>query len=156
MDVKHLNTIIVLIFFKESIEAGQRRFFSAALRFLRGALDFGTGPGPAVVSHSWEERWEEAAELWRLGLQALGGCVRAQPWVIALVREEGWLKHTLAMLAHCSALPDQHTQDALEEALCAVAEQCPLCKREVGDMMVKNDKGVLNRMTNLKKSVGVK
>ncbi|KAM8766413.1 neurochondrin [Acanthopagrus schlegelii] len=136
-------------------EASQRRFFSAALRFLRGALDSGSGPGPVKVSLSWAESWDEAAELWRLGLQALGGCVRAQPWIMALVREEGWLKHTLAMLGQCSALPDQHTQGALEEALCAVAEQCPACKLEIGDMM-SNDKGALSCMRNLKKSVGVK
>lgn len=108
------------------------------------------------MSSSWEESWDEAAELWRLGLQALGGCVRAQPWVTMLVREEGWLKHTLTMLGQCSALPDQHTQEALEEALCAMAEQCPLCKQEIGDMMVKNDKGALNSMRNLRMSVGVK
>lgn len=108
------------------------------------------------VSHSWEESWDEAAELWRLGLQALGGCVRSQPWVTTLVREEGWLKHILTMLGQCSALPDKHTQEALEEALCAMAEQCPLCKQEIGDMMVRNDKGALNGMRNLKKSVGVK
>ncbi|XP_030267156.1 neurochondrin [Sparus aurata] len=136
-------------------EASQRRFFSAALRFLRGALDSGSGPGPVEVSLGWAESWDEAAELWRLGLQALGGCVRAQPWITALVREEGWLKHTLAMLAQCSALPDQHTQGALEEALCAVAEQCPACKLEIGDMM-RNDKGALSCMRNLKKSVAVK
>ncbi|XP_040928683.1 neurochondrin isoform X2 [Betta splendens] len=138
----------------EWVEASQRRFFSTALRFLRSALDSSSSPAPVMVSHSWEESWEEAAELWRLGVQALGGCVRAQPWVVTLVREEGWLKHTLAMLAQCSALPEQHTQDALEEALCAVAEQCPLCKQEVRDMMVKNERGVLNHMRNLKKSVG--
>lgn len=107
------------------------------------------------MSLGWAESWDEAAELWRLGLQALGGCVRAQPWITALVREEGWLKHTLAMLGQCSALPDQHTQGALEEALCAVAEQCPACKLEIGDMM-RNDKGALSCMRNLKKSVAVK
>lgn len=139
-----------------SAEAGQRRFFSTALRFLRGALDSGSGPGPVKVSLSWEESWDEAAELWRLSLQALGGCVRAQPWITALVREEGWLKHTLAMLAQCSALPDQHTQEVLEEALCAMANQCTQCKQEIGDTMMRNHKGALSSMRNLKKSVGVK
>ncbi|XP_071355383.1 neurochondrin [Trachinotus anak] len=139
-----------------SVEAGQRRFFSSALRFLCGALDSGSSPGSVKVSVSWEESWDEAAELWRLGLQALGGCVRAQPWITTLVREEGWLKHTLTMLGQCSALPDQHTQEALEEALCAMAEQCPVCKQEIGDMMMRNDKGALRCMRNLKKSVGVK
>lgn len=140
----------------ESVEAGQRRFFSSALRFLRGALDSGSSPPSIKVSVGWEESWDEAAELWRLGLQALGGCVRAQPWIAALVREEGWLKHMLAMLGQCSALPDQQTQAALEEALCAVAERCPLCKREIGDMMARSDKGALGCMRNLKKLVGVK
>lgn len=138
-----------------SVEAGQRRFFSAALRFLRGALDSGSGPGPVRLSPGWEESWDEAAELWRLGLQALGGCVRAQPWITSLLREEGWLKHILGTLARCSGLPDQHTQGALEEALCAMAEQCPACKLEIGDMM-RSDEGALRGMTNLKKSVGAK
>ncbi|XP_070703219.1 neurochondrin [Pempheris klunzingeri] len=138
-----------------SVEAGQRRFFSSALRFLRSALDSGSGSGPVRVSLGWEESWDEAAELWRLSLQALGGCVRSQPWISTLVREEGWLKHTLAMLSQCSALPDQHTQGALEEALCAMADQCPACKAEIGDMM-RNDKGALICMRNLRKSVGVK
>ncbi|XP_054462375.1 neurochondrin [Anoplopoma fimbria] len=138
-----------------SVEAGQKRLFSAALRFLRSALDSGSSPGPVKVSRGWDESWDEAAELWRLCLQALGGCVRAQPWIAALVREEGWLKHTLAMLGQCSALPDQHTQEALEEALCAMADQCPVCKREIGDVM-RTDKGALIRMRKLKKSVGVK
>uniref|UniRef100_A0A4W6F5Q6 Neurochondrin n=1 Tax=Lates calcarifer TaxID=8187 RepID=A0A4W6F5Q6_LATCA len=121
------------------------------------AVPWTLAPAPAQVkvSTSWEESWDEAVELWRLGLQALGGCVRAQPWITALVREEGWLKHTLTMLGQCSALPDQHTQRALEEALCAMAEQCPVCKQEIGDMM-RNDKGALSCMRNLKKSVGVK
>lgn len=141
--------------FPGSVEASQRRFFSAALRFLRSALDSGSSPGPVKVNLSWVESWDEAAELWRLGLQALGGCVRGQPWITTLIREEGWLKHTLAMLSQCSALPDQHTQGALEEALCAMADQCPACRVEIGDMM-RNDKGALICMRNLKKSVGVK
>ncbi|KAK2920881.1 neurochondrin [Channa argus] len=140
----------------QSVEAAQRRFFSTALRFLSGAMDSGSGTGQVKVSHTWEESWDEAADLWRLGLQALGGCVRAQPWISALVREEGWLKHTLAMLGQCSALPDQHTQKALEEALCAMAEQCPLCNQEIRDMMIRNDKGVLSYMNNLKRSVAMK
>nr|XP_020453161.1 neurochondrin [Monopterus albus] len=139
-----------------SVEAGQRLFFSTALRFLRSALDSSCSPGPVKVSSRWEESWDEAAELWRLGVQALGSCIHAQPWIITLVREEGWLKHTLTMLAQCSALPDRHTQNALEEALCAMAEQCPPCKQEIVDMMMRNDKGALGCMKNLKKSVGVK
>lgn len=139
-----------------SVEAGQRRFFSAALRFLRGALDCGSSSGPVKVSPGWEESWDEAAELWRLSLQALGGCVRVQPSICSLVREEGWLKHVIGMLHQCSALPDQHTEEVLEEALSAVAEQCPVCRQEIRDMMVRSDKGALSRMGNLKKSVGVK
>lgn len=138
-----------------SVEASQRRFFSTALRFLRSALDSSSSPGPVSVSGSWEESWDEAAELWRLGLQALGGCVRSQPWITSLVRDEGWLKHTLSMLGECSALPDQQTQEALEEALCAMADQCPLCKQEIGDAM-RGGKGALNCMRNLKTRVGMK
>ena len=137
------------------MEASQRRFFSSALRFLRGALDTGSSSKLVQVSVSWAENWDEAAELWRLGLQALGGCVRAQPWITTLVREEGWLKHTLAMLDQCSALADKHTQGALEEALCAVAERCPLCKQEIGVVM-RNEKGALSCMRNLKKTMMVK
>ncbi|KAK5854815.1 hypothetical protein PBY51_004974 [Eleginops maclovinus] len=138
-----------------SVEAGQRRFFSSALRFLRGALDSGASPGPVRVSLGWEESWEEVEELWRLSLQALGGCVRAQPWICSLVREECWLKHTLTMLSQCSALPEPQTQGALEEALCAMADQCPVCRAEIGDA-IGNDKGALVIMRKLKKSVGVK
>lgn len=137
------------------VEANQRRFFSTALRFLRSALDSGSSLGPVKVSLSWKESWDEASELWRLGLQALGGCIRAQPWMTTLVREEGWLEHTLTMLGQCSVLPDQHTQGALEEALCAMADQCQLCKLEIRDMM-KNHEGALSCMMNLKKSVEVK
>ncbi|KAM8841248.1 neurochondrin isoform 1-T2 [Spinachia spinachia] len=137
-----------------SVEGSQKRLFSAALWFLRSALDSGSGPGPVKVSPAWEESWDEAAELWRLCLQALGGCIRAQPWIAGLVREEGWLNHTLAMLSQCSALPDQHTQQALEEALCAMADHCLVCKKEIGDAMTTT-KGALMCMRNLKKSVGV-
>ncbi|XP_056154605.1 neurochondrin [Lampris incognitus] len=138
------------------VKPGQKQFFSAALRFLRGALNSGSSPGPVRVSPSWEEWWEEAEELWRLGLQALGGCIRAQPWITTLVREEGWMTHTLTILGKCSALPDPHTQEALEEALCAMADQCPFCKQEIANLMVEKSKGALDSMASLKKSVGVK
>lgn len=138
-----------------SVEAGQRRFLSSALRFLRSALDSSSSPGPVKLSSSWEESWDEVEELWRLSLQALGGCVRAQPWITTLVREEGWLKHTLSMLSQCSALPDQHTQGALEEALCAMADQCPVCKQEIRDT-IRNDRGALSSMENLKRAAGWK
>lgn len=149
----------VIVFFfscpSGSVEASQRRFFSTALRFLRGALDSSSAPGPMVVSRTWGERWDEAAELWRLSLQALGGCVRAQPWITILIREEGWLKNILSKLVQCSALPDPETQGALEEALCAIAEQCPECTGEIRDMM-KSDEGALRCMGVLMKYVGTK
>lgn len=138
---------------KAPVEAGQRRFISAALRFLRGALDSSSGPGPVRVSPAWEEWWEEVGELWRLGLQALGGCVKAQPWIITLVREEGWLNHTLAMLGSCSTLPDPHTQGALEEALCALALQCPFCRQEISVLLKSSAKGALGSMGSLRKSL---
>lgn len=144
-----------LFFSSGSVEARQRRFFSVTLRFLRGALDSSPTPGPMKVSSTWEESWDEAAELWRLSLQALGGCVRAQPWIVTLVREEGWLKNILGMLAQCSALPDQDTQGALEEALRSIAEQCPECRAEIRDMM-SSDGGALRCMRDLMKYVGVK
>ncbi|XP_061617003.1 neurochondrin isoform X2 [Phyllopteryx taeniolatus] len=139
-----------------SAEAGQRRFFSTALRFLHSALNSELSPGPVKVSPGWEDSWDEVAELWRLALQALGGCVCSQPWITALVREEGWLRNTLGTLGRCSALPDQHSQEALEEALCALADQCPLSKQDIGDAMKRDDKGALSCMNNLKKAIGVK
>ncbi|XP_064203311.1 neurochondrin [Anguilla rostrata] len=124
----------------------QRRFFTAALRFLGGALSGGSGA--AEVSAVWAEWWEEAAELWRLGLQALAGCVQAQPWLAAVAREGGWLADTLALLASCSALPDAHSQGALEEALVSLAQQCPLCREEIRAVMVEN-RGTLQSMVRL-------
>ncbi|KAJ7999989.1 hypothetical protein DPEC_G00200160 [Dallia pectoralis] len=136
-----------------AVEAGQRRFFSTALRFLRGALAYSSAPGPAKVSPSWEEWWAEAGELWRLGLQALGGCVKAQPWIVTLVREEGWLSHTLNMLGSCSALPDPETKAALEEALCALALQCPLCRKDITVLLKSDAKGALGSMGKLRKTL---
>ncbi|XP_077362733.1 neurochondrin [Festucalex cinctus] len=139
-----------------SPEASQRRFFSTALRFLHSALDPELSPGPLKVSAGWEDSWDEVAELWRLALQALGGCFRSRCWLAALVREEGWLRNTLGMLGCCSALPDQHTQEALEEALCALANQCPLCKQDIEDAMKMHDEGAFSCMRNLKQLIGVK
>lgn len=138
------------------VDASQRRFFSTALWLLRSALDSSSAPGPVKVSRSWEEWWEEAGELWRLGVQALGGCVRAQPWIFILVREENWLTHTLTMLASCSALPDPHTQGVLEEALSVMSEQCPLCKQEIRAVMQGNVKGALGDMKTLKRLLAEK
>ncbi|KAM9824374.1 neurochondrin [Neosynchiropus ocellatus] len=137
-------------------DPGQRRFFPAALRFLTSALDSGSSPGPARVSSTWEKSWDEVAELWRLSLQALGGCVQAQPWLAPLIREEDWLTHVLAMLTRCSALPDQHTLEALEEAVCALAGRCPACKRDIEEAVKGNKEGALNCMKNLKKMAGGK
>uniref|UniRef100_A0A3Q2QXQ1 Neurochondrin n=1 Tax=Fundulus heteroclitus TaxID=8078 RepID=A0A3Q2QXQ1_FUNHE len=74
-----------------SPDAAQRRFFCAAVRLIGGALGSGSDSGPVQLS----DGWAEAAELWRLSLQALGGCVRVQPGLVALIRDEGWLRHTL-------------------------------------------------------------
>ncbi|XP_062301712.1 neurochondrin [Osmerus eperlanus] len=139
-----------------SVGADQRRFISSALQFLRGALDSRSSPGPVRVSPAWEEWWEEAGELWRLGMQALGGCVRAQPWITSLVREEGWLHHILTLLVTCRALPDPHTQGALEEALCAMVDQCPLCLKEISGHMKGNANGALSSMGNLRKLMETK
>uniref|UniRef100_A0A1A7WLX6 Neurochondrin n=1 Tax=Iconisemion striatum TaxID=60296 RepID=A0A1A7WLX6_9TELE len=139
-----------------SVEADQKRFFTAALRFLRGALESGSGSSPVQVSVSWKDSWDEAAELWRLSLQVLGGCIRTQPWVVGLIREEGWLQHTISMLAQCSALPDQNTQEVLEEVLCAVVEQCSVSQQEIREVMRRDHGGALSRMRSLKESVGLK
>ncbi|KAK5607463.1 hypothetical protein CRENBAI_021211 [Crenichthys baileyi] len=136
-------------------EAAQRCFFSAALRFLRGALCSGSGSGPVQVSVSWEKSWEEAAELWRLSLQALGGCVRAQPWITGLIRDEGWLKHIVGVLMESSSLPERYTEEVLEEVLCAVVEHHPDCQQEIREVIRSNGGGALSRMKNLKKLVGV-
>ncbi|KAJ8384970.1 hypothetical protein AAFF_G00196360 [Aldrovandia affinis] len=124
----------------------QRRFFTAALRFLAAALS--AGPGPAQVSAAWVEWWEDVAELWRLGLQALAGCVQGQPWLAATAREGGWLGDTLALLTSCSALPDPHSQGVLEEALVALARQCPLCRGEMRTFAAEN-RGALLSMAEL-------
>ncbi|CAN9504214.1 unnamed protein product [Ophioblennius macclurei] len=138
------------------VTASQRRFFSLVLRFLRTALDSSPAPGPAAVSASWKECWYEVSELWCLSLQALGGCLRAQPALAALLREDGWLRHVLDVLKRCSALPDPQSQAALEEALCAAAQLCPACREEMQEAM-KNQRGALSAMSamsDLKKTLG--
>ncbi|KAI4883992.1 hypothetical protein NFI96_019510 [Prochilodus magdalenae] len=132
------------------VESSQRRFFSCALRFLLGALQAADHGGKARLSPVWEQCWEEVSELWRLGLQALGGCVRAQPWITTLVREEGWLQNILSLLESSSGLPDPHSQLALEEALCAIACQCPLCRQDIGESMKRDSKGSLHCMAQLR------
>ncbi|KAJ8273058.1 hypothetical protein GJAV_G00096900 [Gymnothorax javanicus] len=128
----------------------QQRFFTAALSFLRGALT--CGAGPAEVTTLWGEWWDEVAELWRLGLQALAGCVEAQPWLAAVAQESGWLADTLALLASCSSLPDQHSQGALEEALISLAHQCPLCRGDVRAALAQG-KGTLLSMVKLQEAL---
>ncbi|CAG5866060.1 unnamed protein product [Menidia menidia] len=125
------------------LAANQRRFFSAALRLLSGALDPGRGGG------GWEESWAEAGELWRLSLQALGGCVRAQPGLAALLREEGWLRHALGGVLG-GERADRHTEEALEEALCAAAEVCPDCRQEIADAVTSSEGGAASRMSSLR------
>lgn len=136
-----------------SLKAGQRRFFSVALRFLCGALDSDSGTGLVQVSAGWEASWNEVAVLWRLCIQALGGCVRARPETAALVREVGWLRHALATLAGSSALPDPLTEEVLEEALCAMAEQCLVCRQEIRDAVIRSTGGALNRMKTLEENL---
>ncbi|XP_029976006.1 neurochondrin [Salarias fasciatus] len=135
------------------IEAGQRRFFSMALRFLRTALDSSGAPGPVQVSATWKESWYEVAELWRLSLQALCACLREQPGLAALLREDGWLRHVLDTLQRCSALPDPQSQASLEEVLCAAARLCNVCREDVAEA-VKSQTGALSSMSSLKKTLG--
>ncbi|KAG7271383.1 hypothetical protein CRUP_019928 [Coryphaenoides rupestris] len=154
-------------------EPGARRFYSAALRFLRGALAGPDPPGPNLgpgtasgAGGAWAERWPDAQELWRLSLRALAACVRAQPWLSGLVREEGWLRGTLALLEAGARLPDAdpQTRGALEETLCALAERCPACRSEIGGSMRGEGEGgggggeggTLGGMGTLRKAVGVK
>ncbi|XP_020779454.2 neurochondrin [Boleophthalmus pectinirostris] len=139
----------------DSVDSSHRRLLSCSLRFLRGTLTPGSDSCPATVSPAWGRCWDEVAELWRLSVQALGSCVRTQPWIISLIRDEGWLKHMLTTLGQSTALPDEDTQNALEEALCAVADQCQLCKQEIHTAM-KTDKGGLSCMTNLKRLAAAK
>lgn len=137
------------------VDPRQRRFFSAALRFLQSALEPSDGPGNGLarLTPTWVPRWEEVAELWRLSLQALAGCVRTQPRLAVAAREDGWLSGTLALLGSCSALPDPQTQGALEEALCALAQHCPLCRQDIVTHMKKESRSVLCSMPQLSKAV---
>ncbi|KAK2836558.1 hypothetical protein Q7C36_014427 [Tachysurus vachellii] len=129
----------------------QQRFFSSALRFLRGALQGVEGKGQAQVSPVWAPWWEEVCELWRLSLQALGGCVNAQPWIATIIREEGWLQNILSLLKSSCGLPDQQSQEALEEALCALAHKCPLCRKDIGVYMKGEAGDSLHCMPQLRK-----
>lgn len=135
----------------ESVDPGQRRFFSAVLTFLLSAIQSGSASNPAQISAVWLESWEEVGELWRLSLQALGGCVKVQPWISSLIREEKWLQNIFTLLGSSGKLPDQHSQDALEEVLCAVAKQCPLCLKDISVLMKSQSCGSFQCMPQLSK-----
>ncbi|XP_015204329.2 neurochondrin isoform X1 [Lepisosteus oculatus] len=135
-------------------EPGQQRFFSAALRFLGRALCADpVGLGPAQLSPGFSERWDEVCELWRLGLQALAGCVDVLPWLPGLAREGGWLGDVLALLGSCTALPDPDTQGALQAALTALALRCPLCRGEILAVTRSGTGGVLPSMAELQRAL---
>lgn len=131
--------------------SSQQQFFSSALRFLQGALQVVEGEDQARVSPVWAPWWEEVCELWRLSLQALGGCVNAQPWIATLIREEGWLQNILNLLKSSSGLPDAQSQDALEEALCAIAHKCPLCRQDISVYMKRDAGDSIHCMPQLSK-----
>lgn len=135
------------------VEAGQRRLVSTALRFLRTALDGSGAPGPVQPSASWKDGWYEVAELWRLGLRALASWLRVRPGLAAVLREDGWLRHVLDLLLHCSAMQDPHSQDALEGVLCAAAQVCHACREEL-DQALRKETGALSGMDSLRKTLG--
>ncbi|KAM9493322.1 neurochondrin [Clarias gariepinus] len=131
--------------------SNQQRFFSSALRFLRGALQAVEGESQARVSPVWAPWWDEVCELWRLSLQALGSCVKVQPWITTIIREEGWLQNILSLLESCYSLPDPQTQEALEEALCAIAQECTICRQDVSVHMNRGTEDSLHCMSQLRK-----
>lgn len=131
--------------------SSQQRFFSSALRFLRSALQAVEGEGQVRVSSVWAPWWEEVCELWRLSLQALGGCVKSQPWIASFIRVEGWLQNILSLLESSSGLPDPHSQEALEEALCAITQECPHCRQDITASMKRKEGNSLHCMSQLRK-----
>ncbi|RXN26298.1 neurochondrin [Labeo rohita] len=133
----------------DPVEPAQRRFFSSVLSFLLSAVQSGQASKPARISALWEEHWEEAGELWRLSLQALGGCVRAQPWITTLIRDDGWLQNIFTLLGSSGRLPDQPSQDALEEVLCAIAKQCPVCRKDISELVKSVSCGSLKGLPQL-------
>lgn len=143
--------MLVLQTFEESVDPSQRRFYSSVLSFLLSAVQSESASNPAQISALWLENWEEAGELWRLSLQALGGCVRAQPWITSLIREEKWLQNIFTLLGSSGKLPDQHSQDALEEVLCAIAKQCPLCLKDIRVLVKSQSCGSHQCMPQLSK-----
>ncbi|KAA0710300.1 Neurochondrin [Triplophysa tibetana] len=135
----------------ESVDPSQLRFYSSVLSFLLSAVQSESASSPAQISALWLENWEEAGEFWRLSLQALGGCVRAQPWITSLIREEKWLQNIFTLLGSSGKLPDQHSQDALEEVLCAIAKQCPLCLKDIRVLVKSQSCGSHQCMPQLSK-----
>lgn len=133
--------------------SSQQQFFSSALRFLRGALQAAEREGQAQVSPVWAPWWEEVCELWRLSLQALGSCVKMQPWIITIIREESWLQNILSLLESSCGLPDTQSQEALEEALCAIALQCPLCHKDISSYMKREAGNSFYCMPQLRKII---
>ncbi|XP_031441637.1 neurochondrin isoform X2 [Clupea harengus] len=134
-------------------DPGERRFFSAALRFQLSALSSAQGSLPGPVVAAWEEGWEEVGELWRLSVQALGACFRSRPALTALVREQSWLTNTLAALRTRSARADAPTLEALQEALCALAQMCPACRDEIREELKKGQASCLKDMSQLRRTV---
>lgn len=82
-------------------------------------------------------------------MQALGGCVRAQPWITTLIRDEGWLENIFTLLGSSGRLPDQPSQDALEEVLCAIAKLCPVCRKDISELVKSVSSGSLQGLPQL-------
>ncbi|KAL2080371.1 hypothetical protein ACEWY4_024164 [Coilia grayii] len=131
----------------------ERRFFSAALRFLLGALSPAQDALRGSVAAAWEESWEEVGELWRLSLQALGACLRARPGLAALVREQSWLPNLLAELGNTGTRADAPTLEALQEALCALAQTCSACREEIREELSRGQASQLKDMSQLRQAV---
>ncbi|XP_076157637.1 neurochondrin [Alosa pseudoharengus] len=134
-------------------DPGERRFFSAALRFLLGALGSAHGSQPGSVAAAWEEGWGEVGELWSLSLQALGACFRGRPGLTALVREQSWLANILSTLGIRGSRTDAPTLEALQEALCALAQMCPACRDEIREELRGGQASCLKDMKQLRRAV---
>ncbi|XDV35075.1 hypothetical protein PO909_005116 [Leuciscus waleckii] len=115
-------------------EPDQRRFFSSALCFLLSAVQSGPAREAARISVLWEECWEETGELWRLSLQALAACVRVQSWITSLIQDERWLQNLFARLGPSGRLSDRASHEVLEEVLCVVVRQSPVCLEEIREL----------------------
>ncbi|XP_063041341.1 neurochondrin isoform X2 [Engraulis encrasicolus] len=131
-------------------DPGEKRFFNAALRFLLGALGPAQDALPGSVAFAWAESWDEVGELWRLSLQALSACLRARPGLTVLAREQSWLANVLAQLGNKGARADAPTLEALQEALCALAQTCPTCREEIREELGKGPATQLKEMSQLR------